>query len=178
MATAAKATINVSGMTCAACSARVQRALEKTPGVENAAVDLMTATANVAYDPAVTRVDELLERIRATGYGADSRRPEASAIEEQEAQEQARTEEFRELRNKAVFALFAGVVAMLLSMPLMHGAHSGVAAADPFMRWSTRVISPWLERAFPGLYQIPAQTIALALFLMNCLVLFWDCVFF
>ena len=49
MATAEKATINVSGMTCAACSARVQRVLEKTPGVANAAVDLMTATASVAY---------------------------------------------------------------------------------------------------------------------------------
>ena len=37
MKTAEKATINVSGMTCAACSARVQRTLEKTPGVETAA---------------------------------------------------------------------------------------------------------------------------------------------
>ena len=58
MSTAEKATINVSGMTCAACSARVQRTLEKTPGVQTAAVDLMTETANVAFDPQVTRIDE------------------------------------------------------------------------------------------------------------------------
>jgi P-type Cu+ transporter len=62
MTTAEKATINVSGMTCAACSARVQRTLEKTPGVANAAVDLMTATANVSYDPNATSIDDLVER--------------------------------------------------------------------------------------------------------------------
>ena len=174
MATAEKATINVSGMTCAACSARVQRALEKVPGVETAAVDLMTATANVAYDPAVTRVDELLERIRSTGYGAAARRPEASAIDEQAAQEKTRAEEFRVLRNKAITALLAGVIAMLLSMPLMaHGAHSGVAGADPFMRWSMRVINPWIERLFPWLYGIPAQTLAIVLFVLTLFVMVW-----
>ena len=174
MATAQKAVINVSGMTCAACSARVQRTLEKTEGVENAAVDLMTATANVAYDPQVVEVDDLLERIRATGYGADARRAEASAIEEQEAQEQARTEEFRELRNKAVVAVIAGAIAMLLSMPLMaHSAHDGVAGSDPFMRWSMRVINPLIERAFPFLYQIPPQTLAITLFVITAFVMVW-----
>ena len=44
-------TIPVSGMTCAACQARVQRALEKTPGVSDASVNLMTNSASVAFDP-------------------------------------------------------------------------------------------------------------------------------
>ncbi|HEY0305183.1 MAG TPA: cation transporter, partial [Longimicrobiales bacterium] len=171
---AQKATINVSGMTCAACSARVQRTLEKTEGVEAAAVDLMTATANVACDPAVVQVDELLERIRATGYGADARRAEASAIEEQEEQERARTEEFHELRTKALVALVAGAIAMLLSMPLMaHSAHNSVSGSDPFMRWSMRVINPLIERAFPFLYGISAQTLAFTLFAITLFVMVW-----
>ena len=174
MATATKATINVSGMTCAACSARVQRALEKTPGVAEAAVDLMTATANVAYDPQVTGLDELIERIRATGYGAEPRQAGASAIEEQEAQERARTEEFLALRNKSVFALIAGVVAMVVSMPLMaHSAHNSVAGADPFMRWSMRVINPLIERAFPWLYRVPAQALSVFLFALTSFVMVW-----
>ncbi len=174
MNTARKATINVTGMTCAACSARVQRTLEKTPGVEQATVDLMTATANVAYDPGLTRIDELIERIRATGYGADARTAGASALQEQDAQEQARTEEFRELRNKAVVALIAGALAMLLSMPLMaHSAHNSVAGSDPFMRWSMRVINPLIERALPRLYDIPAQTLAVTLFVLTLFVMAW-----
>jgi Cu+-exporting ATPase len=47
---AAKLNIPVTGMTCAACQARVQRVLEKTPGVDEAAVSLMTNTATVRFD--------------------------------------------------------------------------------------------------------------------------------
>jgi P-type Cu+ transporter len=174
MATAEKATINVSGMTCAACSARVQRTLEKAPGVETAAVDLMTNTANVAFDPKATSLDELLVRIRDTGYGATARAPEASALEEQEAQEAARTEEFRELRGKAIIALIAGAIAMLISMPLMaHSTHDGVAGSDPFMRWSMRVINPALERVLPWLYGIPASVLTYALFALTAFVMVW-----
>ncbi len=171
---ATKTTLNVSGMTCAACSARVQRTLEKTPGVTAATVDLMTATANVAYDPQVTGVDALIERIRATGYGADERAAGASALEEQEAQEAARDHEFRELRTKAIVALIAGVIAMIVSMPLMaHSAHDSVAGADPLMRWSMRVINPVVEQAFPWLYNIPAQALSIFLFVLTAFVMVW-----
>jgi len=37
--------LDIGGMTCAACSARVQRALERTEGVDQAAVNLMTNSA-------------------------------------------------------------------------------------------------------------------------------------
>ena len=39
--------LKVDGMTCAACSARVERALTKVPGVETAAVNLLTGRAEV-----------------------------------------------------------------------------------------------------------------------------------
>ena len=152
MKTAEKATINVSGMTCAACQARVQRTLEKTPGVENAAVNLMTNTANVAYDPQQVDVDALLERIRSTGYGAEARAAGASAIDEQASQERAREEEFRELRNKAAIALTAGVIAML-AMPLMGGGdHAGMDARISVMNVALFVITTavmlWAGRHF------------------------------
>ena len=57
-------TIPVSGMTCAACQGRVQRVLEKTPGVKRAAVNLMTNSATVAFDPAMANPESLVERIR------------------------------------------------------------------------------------------------------------------
>src|SRR5687767_14679326 len=152
MKTAEKATINVSGMTCAACQARVQRTLEKTPGVENAAVNLMTATASVAYDPAQVDMDALLERIRSTGYGAESRDAAASAIEEQESQERAREEEFREVRNKAIVALAAGVLAMG-TMPFMHGGdHSGMSMGISLVNVAlfvlTTAVMVWAGRHF------------------------------
>src|SRR5215208_6484059 len=74
--------IPVTGMTCAACQGRVQRTLSKTPGVVDASVNLMMGNATVAYDPAATSPDALVERIRATGYGAELPVPDASAFDE------------------------------------------------------------------------------------------------
>ena len=65
-----KVTIAVTGMTCAACSARVQRALQRTPGVKDAVVNLMTNSATVAFDRTIASPDSLVETVRATGYHA------------------------------------------------------------------------------------------------------------
>ena len=46
-------TLPVGGMTCAACQASVQRALNAAPGVHRAAVNLMTNEASVVYDPRI-----------------------------------------------------------------------------------------------------------------------------
>src|SRR5690625_5224069 len=68
---ATKITIPVTGMTCAACSGRVQRALDQAPGVEEASVNLMMHNATVAYDPSSTSPEALVELIQSTGYGAE-----------------------------------------------------------------------------------------------------------
>ena len=81
--------IPVSGMTCAACQARVQRTLTRQPGVRDAAVNLMTRTATVTYDPGASSPDLLVTAIRSTGYGADLPAVDSSALDEQEAQDRA-----------------------------------------------------------------------------------------
>lgn len=62
-------TIGVGGMTCASCVARVERALKKVPGVENASVNLATEKATVAYDSAGA-VAPLFTAIENAGYTA------------------------------------------------------------------------------------------------------------
>ena len=103
-------TIPVSGMTCAACQGRVQRALARTPGVVDAAVNLMTNNATVSFDPSRIAPQELVASIEKTGYGAALPVVGRSAAEEQEAQDQARREEFIELRRKATVAGVAGAI--------------------------------------------------------------------
>ena len=58
------------GMTCAACSARVERALAREPGVVKANVNLAAETARVVYDPSVVDLDRLIKVVEETGYGA------------------------------------------------------------------------------------------------------------
>ena len=110
--------IPVQGMTCAACSARIQRVLERTPGVSAANVNLMTSSATVSYDPSSVTPGQLVEAIRDTGYGAELPAPGASAETLVAAQEAARGEEIRDLRRKLIVSLVAAVLAMGFSMQL------------------------------------------------------------
>jgi P-type Cu+ transporter len=112
--------INVTGMTCAACQAHVQKALEQTPGVANARVNLMTGEATVAFDPHTTGPAKLVDAIVETGYDAQLPTAGLSAIEEQEERERAQIGEARELSIKAAVSLALGGVAMWLSMRAMH----------------------------------------------------------
>ena len=110
-------TIPVQGMTCAACSARVQRTLERTPGVSAANVNLMTGSATVSYDPAGTTPERLVEAIRDTGYGAELPDAGASIEEMTGAEDAARDRERRELRSKFAVSLAAALLSIPLSMP-------------------------------------------------------------
>jgi Cu+-exporting ATPase len=62
------ATLGVTGMTCSACSNRVEKVLNKMDGVD-AQVNLATEQATVEYDPEINSVDEITERIEKLGYG-------------------------------------------------------------------------------------------------------------
>jgi len=63
-----KLLIKVSGMTCAACSSRVERGLRQLNGVTEAAVNLATETATVLYDPTVTTDADIMSAIDKIGY--------------------------------------------------------------------------------------------------------------
>ncbi len=62
-------TLKVTGMSCAACSARVERVLNKVPGIKSAQVNLALETATIEYDPNTVTKQDIIERITAIGYG-------------------------------------------------------------------------------------------------------------
>ncbi len=113
--------LDVSGMTCAACQANVQRALRRQPGVADATVNLMTGQAHVVFDPALTGAQQLVAAIEGIGYGADLPAAERSAVAEQEARDRAQEEEFRTLVRRAA----AGAAAWLVAMAAMALPSSG-----------------------------------------------------
>jgi P-type Cu+ transporter len=133
-------TINVEGMVCSACQAHVQHALDQTPGVSEASVNLMTGQAVVNFDPRAVKTDNLLEAIRGTGYGAVLPAPGLTAIEEQEAREREQIAEARDFLRKAVVSFILGVLVMFLPM---HNESwmlfEGLAAAF-VMTWAGRYI--------------------------------------
>ena len=165
-------TLDVTGMHCAACQGRVQRALETTPGVASAAVNLMTGNATIDYDPRATTPDALADVVRSTGYEATIPEPDRTVHDEQAARDAAGEAEFRDLRTKAIVSLVAGAIAMLISMPLMTGGTHG-STTDPFMSWVMRWLSPPLESAFPFLYSAPPSLLLGMLLVLTVFVMAW-----
>jgi len=173
-----KIQIPVSGMTCAACQARVQRALERAPGVTGASVNLMLNSAAVTYDPDVASPQTLVETIRTTGYDARLAPAEQTAFEEQESRDRAHAEEFVDLRRKVIVSGAAGVLAMVLSMPLMSSSSASVAhethmSRDPFMTWSMQHLSPAVRAVAPWLYEIDPTIITWLLLAITTAVMLW-----
>jgi Cu+-exporting ATPase len=157
----------------------VQRALEKTPGVTRASVNLMLENAAVTFDRTAVGPASLVSVIEQTGYGSSLPVTQQSALDEQAAQDRGQEEEYRQLRRKAIASLAAAGLGMLISMPLMQapaaGADHGHAAAptDPFLAWSHRVIDPWLSSVMPWLYGVDRDVLSWSLFMMTAAVMAW-----
>lgn len=68
----AETTLRISGMSCAHCVMRVNKALKAIPGVTDVQVDLQKAEAKVSYDEARVGVEKLIEAVVEAGYQANS----------------------------------------------------------------------------------------------------------
>ena len=174
----ARITLPVGGMTCAACSAAVRKALVRQAGVTEASVNLMLKNAAVAYDPAVVSPERLVEAIRGAGYESRLPLPDRTALDEQEERDRAAEAEYRSLRRRAAVAVAAGVVSMIASMPLMSaghapGLHDEVVVVDPFMRWSMEELGPLVQRAFPWLSRLDPRLVSFGLLGLTAVVMAW-----
>lgn len=172
---AERITIPVSGMTCASCQSFIQNTLTAQPGVQQAAVNLITKSAVVTFDPLLTSPATLVAQIRATGYGAELPRQRQSMIEEQEIDDQRQQSEYRHLRLQAIISLIAGAIAMLFSMPLMSMSDTdgGEHLHDPLMNWFMRAFDPALQKLSPWLYHVPGGPIRWGLFALATFIVFW-----
>ena len=62
--------LDLEGMTCASCAARIEKKLSRVDGVEVCSVNYATEEAAVAYDPQRVEIGELIKAVEAAGYGA------------------------------------------------------------------------------------------------------------
>jgi Cu+-exporting ATPase len=168
-------TLPVTGMTCAACQARVQRTLGRQPGVTDATVNLMLNSAAVTYDPGAITPEALVQAVRATGYGAELPSAARTAFEEQEAQSAERVREYRALRLKAVVSIAISMLVMLLSMPIMAAVdRTGLArTADPLLRWEMTVLTPHVRAWMPWLYAISGTLLTYVTLALTLVVVAW-----
>lgn len=100
--------LKISGMTCAACSARVEKTLSNAPGVYSAGVNLAMERASVEYDPTETSPEKLISLVEAIGYKAQT--GETRFDEDRE-----KIERQKETRKQTILFTFSA----LFSIPLL-----------------------------------------------------------
>lgn len=99
----------VSGMSCAACAARVEKAVNKVPGVTSCAVSLLTNSMGVEGSASP---EEIIRAVVGAGYGADEKGGAAVT----EAADSLEDKESPLLKKRLVFSLILLVPLMYISM--------------------------------------------------------------
>ncbi len=107
-----KVSLPVSGMTCAACARRVEKALSGTAGVRAANVNLAAEKATAEYDPALVGPEDLAGAVEGAGYGV---------VLEEERVEDAHAREYKRLRSRFLVAAVLTVFILIGSLPPMLG---------------------------------------------------------
>ena len=77
--------LDITGMTCAACAGRIERALARVPGVSDASVNLATEVAKVRFQGDGPGLDTLVAAVDKAGYHAEPHRPRAALQADQQA---------------------------------------------------------------------------------------------
>ncbi len=83
-----RTTFVLEGMTCASCAMRIEKGLKKVPGVIDAQVNLATERGTVTYNPALTGVEQMVQKVETVGYKAtalDSPASQAAATQIEDA---------------------------------------------------------------------------------------------
>ena len=110
---------NVTGMSCAACSARVEKAVSKVPGVTACSVSLLTNSMGVegTASPA-----EIISAVTAAGYGASLKENKSNRVSQSEAEEALKDHETPALKRRLIASAGFLLVLMYFSMgPMMWG---------------------------------------------------------
>ena len=104
---------NVTGMSCAACSARVEKAVSKVPGVTACSVSLLTNSMGVE---GTASPQEIIQAVEHAGYGASQKSGGAKAPTTAEAEEALLDHETPVLKRRLIASLIFLVVLMYFSM--------------------------------------------------------------
>jgi Cu+-exporting ATPase len=117
--------VDISGMTCAACATRIEKVLNKVPGVSSASASLTTEQARVEVLEGGATLSDVMEAVARAGYKATPHGDSRVQAEEAEARRQAEN-------RKELFAVAAST---LLTLPLVGGMISELAGGSMLHGW-------------------------------------------
>lgn len=127
------------GMSCASCSARVEKTLNHQSGVKKAVVNYASATATVEYDPTSCSSETLQQAVQAAGYDLLINQ-DGNTLEEAE---EAHNKKFSALKFRTTWAIILSMPVVIIGMFFMDMPH-----ANPIMWALSTPVVFWLGRGF------------------------------
>lgn len=158
---------DVTGMSCSACSASVERSVRKLPGVSEVNVNLLSGSMSVEFDPAAVDSGQIIRAVTAAGYGAAVRGKTAAPPGEKRSASDAARTELSSMRFRLVVSviflvplLYLAMGHMLWGLPpvlraVFHGPENGVAFA--FTQFLLLLPIVYVNRKY---YQVGFKTLA------------------
>lgn len=144
-----KVELDVIGMTCAACSTRIEKSLTKINGISEATVNLATETAAIKYNNKEVSIDEIIERIQKLGYDANEK---VSSVTKAHYKE----EELKSKKRKfflSVFFSFPLLYTMLAHLPWNFGLPMPHILMNP---WFQLLLASMVQFFIGGQFYISA----------------------
>jgi Cu+-exporting ATPase len=129
------ASLNIGGMTCAACVGHVENALLSVPGVAQANVNLGVERASVEFIPGMVEIADLQKAVEDSGYRVEGLND--SGGQERELERLSKVKEIRELRNRLVFAGSGAILLFLGTFDVFPWVSNFMGQAYyPFLLWA------------------------------------------
>ncbi len=125
-----KAEFEITGMTCAACSSRIEKGLNKLEGVSKANVNLALEKATVEYNPSELSATDIIKKVQDLGYGASVKEDQKEGIDHREQEIKRQTRKF--------------VFAVILSLPLLW-TMVGHFSFTSFIYVPEFLMNPWVQ---------------------------------
>ena len=146
------ATMKLRGMSCASCANTIEDAIRSVPGVEACNVNFGTEQATVIYDPKQTNLGIIQDTVDAAGYVAQPLKAEDLLSTDDDAEQQERLAETRQLLQKLWFGGIVSAILLIGSLPMMTGLSIPFVPTWLHNSWLQLILtSPvqlWCGRAF------------------------------
>ena len=121
-------TYQVTGMSCSACSSRVEKAVSKLEGIEKASVNLLTNSMQVDYDETILTGQAIIDAVVDAGYGASLAGGQAGTKGASPQVSPANTaeQEVRQMKRRLLWSIVFLIPTVYIAMHHMLASHLGI----------------------------------------------------
>lgn len=111
----------ITGMTCSACSARVDKCVRKLDGVKDVNVNLLTNSMSVVYDETILQDSAIVSAITEAGYGAFPEKPSAGSSAPKAQKPDVLADQMKSMKHRLIISFAFLIPLMYVSMGSMMG---------------------------------------------------------